>query len=115
MSQKKKTDENEKSIQEADRLLPINNVVKLMRDHLPDGCKISSDVKDRMNECVTELIGFVCNQASEEHMFPKKAKILQPQEILTSLDELDLGLYTKALELYCQKCLNINNSANNNN
>ena len=101
----KSSDTNKKSIEESDRLLPINNVLKIMRDNLPYGCKISSDVKERMNECVTELVGFVCNQASEEHMLPRRMKTLQTEPIITSLEELDLEIFVKPLRLYLKHCL----------
>ena len=105
MNTRKTKNGNEKDIEECDRLLPINNVVNMMRENLPNGCKISHDVKERMNECVAELIGFVCNQASEEHMIGQKVKTLQSEEIFLSLEEVDLAVFVKSLRLYAMHCL----------
>ena len=88
---------------EADRFLPTNNVLRLMRLSLPPGCKISSEVKERMIEITTELIGFVTNHAIEEHMMKAKRKTLTRDDFLQSLHELDLHVFVPPLNTYLNR------------
>ena len=85
---------------EADRLLPMNNVTRIMRQSLPDGVKISSEVKDRMLEATSELIGFLTNNAVEEYMLPSKRKTLSQDDLIKSLIQLDLNIFVPALNAY---------------
>ncbi|KAA8527468.1 hypothetical protein F0562_034817 [Nyssa sinensis] len=53
-------------IKEQDRLLPIANVGRIMKQILPPNAKISKEAKETMQECVSEFISFVTSEASEK-------------------------------------------------
>ncbi|KAI6684004.1 hypothetical protein NL676_029917 [Syzygium grande] len=44
-------------IKEQDRLLPIANVGRIMKQILPPNAKVSKEAKETMQECVSEFIG----------------------------------------------------------
>ncbi|PWA76721.1 NF-Y protein [Artemisia annua] len=46
----------ELSAREQDRFLPIANVSRIMKKALPANAKISKDVKETVQECVSEFI-----------------------------------------------------------
>ena len=50
-------------IKEQDRLLPIANVGRIMKQILPPNAKISKEAKETMQECVSEFISFVTGEA----------------------------------------------------
>lgn len=49
-----------------ERLLPIANVGRIMKQILPPQAKISKEAKETMQECVSEFIGFVTSEASDK-------------------------------------------------
>ncbi|KAJ6354117.1 hypothetical protein OIU76_003037 [Salix suchowensis] len=51
---------------EQDRLLPIANVGRMMKQTLPPTAKISKEAKQTMQECATEFISFVTGEASDK-------------------------------------------------
>uniref|UniRef100_R7WCI4 Nuclear transcription factor Y subunit B-6 n=1 Tax=Aegilops tauschii TaxID=37682 RepID=R7WCI4_AEGTA len=52
-------------VREQDRLMPIANVIRIMRRALPAHAKISDDAKEAIQECVSEFISFVTGEANE--------------------------------------------------
>ncbi len=46
----------------AERLLPLANVAKLMKQVLPENAKIAKDAKETVQECVSEFISFVTSE-----------------------------------------------------
>ncbi|KAF4393727.1 hypothetical protein G4B88_007713 [Cannabis sativa] len=48
------------------RLLPIANVGRMMKQILPPNAKISKEAKETMQECVSEFVSFVTGEASEK-------------------------------------------------
>lgn len=53
-------------IKEQDRLLPIANVGRIMKEILPPNAKISKEAKETMQECASEFISFVTSEASDK-------------------------------------------------
>ncbi|KAL0435855.1 UNVERIFIED_CONTAM: Nuclear transcription factor Y subunit B-5 [Sesamum radiatum] len=51
-------------IKEQDRLLPIANVGRIMKQILPPNAKVSKEAKETMQECVSEFISFVTGEAT---------------------------------------------------
>ena len=94
---------------ESDRLLPQNNITRIIRHSLPPGVKISSEVKDRMLEATSELIGFLTNNAVEEYMLPSKRKTLSDQDLIKSLIQLDLNIFVPPLNAYLKNQKSLRN------
>eukprot|EP01084_Bolivina_argentea_P152982 266744_1 len=88
------------SLNEADRLLPEATVLRMIRKSLPNGCKISSEVKERMLEITSELVGFVTNHAVEKYMVTSKRKTLLKEDMLNAVDDLDLSIFVPPLKEY---------------
>ena len=49
-------------IREQDRLLPIANVARIMKQAVPTNAKIAKDAKDCVQACVSEFISFVTSE-----------------------------------------------------
>lgn len=49
-------------IREQDRLLPIANVARIMKQAVPTNAKIAKDAKECVQECVSEFISFVTSE-----------------------------------------------------
>ena len=65
-------------IKEQDRLLPIANVGRIMKQILPPNAKISKEAKETMQECVSEFISFVTGEASDKcHKEKRKTVIMR--------------------------------------
>ncbi|RYR30920.1 hypothetical protein Ahy_B01g055709 [Arachis hypogaea] len=56
----------ESSIKEQEKLLPIANVGRIMKQILPHNAKVSKEAKETMQECVSEFISFVTSEASDK-------------------------------------------------
>jgi nuclear transcription Y subunit beta len=49
-------------VRDQDRLLPIANVARIMKQAVPQSAKISKDAKECVQECVSEFISFVSSE-----------------------------------------------------
>lgn len=49
-------------IREQDRLLPIANVARTMKQAVPTNAKIAKDAKSCVQDCVSEFISFVTSE-----------------------------------------------------
>lgn len=49
-------------IREQDRLLPIANVARIMKQAVPTNAKIAKEAKETVQECVSEFISFVTSE-----------------------------------------------------
>lgn len=84
------------------QLLPIANVVQIMKQILPPGAKISKEAKETIQECATEFISFVTGEASDKCRKDNR-KTLNGDDICWALSELGLDDYTEAILRYLHK------------
>ncbi|KAL6941283.1 hypothetical protein ACO0RG_002411 [Hanseniaspora osmophila] len=91
-----------RSLTEQDRLLPINNVSKLMKSVLPPSAKVSREAKECVQECVSELISFVTSEASERCLVDNR-KTVNGEDILKALEDLGFENYSEVLKIYLAK------------
>lgn len=89
-------------IKEQDRLLPIANVGRIMKQILPPNAKISKEAKETMQECVSEFISFVTGEASDK-CHKEKRKTVNGDDICWALDSLGFDDYADSLKRYLQK------------
>ncbi|MED6173446.1 hypothetical protein PIB30_059496 [Stylosanthes scabra] len=106
-------------IKEQDRLLPIANVGRIMKQILPTNAKISKEAKETMQECVSEFISFVTGEASDK-CHKEKRKTVNGDDICWALATLGFDDYAEPLKRYLHKfreleCEKANNQHNNNN
>ncbi|KAG9443742.1 hypothetical protein H6P81_015082 [Aristolochia fimbriata] len=89
-------------IKEQDRLLPIANVGRLMKQNLPPNAKISKEAKETMQECVSEFIAFVTGEASEK-CHREKRKTVNGDDICWALGTLGFDDYVEPLKRYLRR------------
>ncbi|PON57147.1 Nuclear transcription factor Y subunit B [Parasponia andersonii] len=86
-------------IKEQDRLLPIANVGRIMKQILPPNAKISKEAKETMQECVSEFISFVTGEASDK-CHKEKRKTVNGDDIWWALAALGFDDYAEPLKRY---------------
>lgn len=86
-------------VKEQDRLLPIANVGRIMKQILPPNAKISKEAKETMQECVSEFISFVTGEASDK-CHKEKRKTVNGDDICCALATLGFDDYAEPLRRY---------------
>ncbi|XVE73278.1 hypothetical protein DITRI_Ditri11bG0104800 [Diplodiscus trichospermus] len=89
-------------IKEQDRLLPIANVGRIMKQILPPNAKISKEAKETMQECVSEFISFVTGEASDK-CHKEKRKTVNGDDICWALATLGFDNYAEQLKRYLHR------------
>ncbi|CAH2038513.1 unnamed protein product [Thlaspi arvense] len=85
-----------------DRLLPIANVGRLMKQILPTNAKISKEAKQTVQECATEFISFVTCEASDK-CHRENRKTVNGDDIWWALSTLGLDNYADAVGRHLHK------------
>ncbi|KAF7108020.1 hypothetical protein CFC21_108576 [Triticum aestivum] len=89
-------------VREQDRLMPIANVIRIMRRALPAHAKISDDAKEAIQECVSEFISFVTGEANERcHM--EHRKTVNAEDIVWALNRLGFDDYVVPLSVFLHR------------
>lgn len=89
-------------IKEQDRLLPIANVGRIMKQILPPNAKISKEAKETMQECVSEFISFVTSEASEKCR-KERRKTVNGDDVCWAMAALGFDDYAGPLRTYLQR------------
>ncbi|GAA0183294.1 DNA-binding transcription factor [Lithospermum erythrorhizon] len=90
------------ALREQERLLPIANVGRIMKQNLPQNAKISKDAKETMQECVSEFIGFVTSEASQKCK-KERRKTVNGEDICWALGALGFDNYSVSMKRYLDK------------
>ncbi|KAL9228170.1 hypothetical protein vseg_003779 [Gypsophila vaccaria] len=90
------------AIKEQDRLVPIANVGRIMKQILPPNAKISKEAKETMQECVSEFISFVTGEASDK-CHKEKRKTVNGDDICWALSSLGFDDYSDPLKRYLHR------------
>ncbi|XP_021898882.1 nuclear transcription factor Y subunit B-4 [Carica papaya] len=85
-----------------DKLLPIANVGRLMKQVLPPSAKISKEAKQTMQECATEFISFVTAEASDK-CHKENRKTVNGDDICWAFSALGFDEYAEAIIRYLHK------------
>lgn len=93
------TNSNSYSISDQDRLLPIANVGRIMKQILPHNAKISKEAKETMQECVSEFISFVTSEASHKCK-KERRKTINGDDICAALASLGFDDFATPLQRY---------------
>ncbi|GMN43868.1 hypothetical protein TIFTF001_013071 [Ficus carica] len=88
--------------QEQDRMLPIANVGRIMKQNLPPTAKISKEAKQTMQECATEFISFVTGEASDK-CHKENRKTVNGDDICWALTALGFDNYAEVIVRYLHK------------
>lgn len=89
-------------IKEQDRLLPIANVGRIMKQILPPNAKISKEAKETMQECVSEFISFVTGEASDK-CHKEKRKTVNGDDVCWAFSALGFDDYVDPMRRYLLK------------
>ena len=88
-------------VDEQDRLLPIANVGRIMKQILPPTAKISKEAKQTIQDCATEFISFVTAEASDK-CHKENRKTLSGDDICWALSSLGFDNFAEAIVRYLQ-------------
>ncbi|XP_061344600.1 nuclear transcription factor Y subunit B-5-like [Gastrolobium bilobum] len=89
-------------IKEQDRLLPIANVGRIMKQILPQNAKVSKEAKETMQECVSEFISFVTSEASDKCR-KERRKTVNGDDICWALTALGFDEYADPMKRYLHR------------
>lgn len=92
----------EEIVKEQDRVLPIANVSRIMKQAVPSTAKIAKDAKETVQECVSEFIAFVTSEAGERCQ-QEKRKTINGEDIVWAMEALGFDQYSQLMKLYLQK------------
>uniref|UniRef100_A0A803M1J3 Transcription factor CBF/NF-Y/archaeal histone domain-containing protein n=1 Tax=Chenopodium quinoa TaxID=63459 RepID=A0A803M1J3_CHEQI len=93
---------NECTVREQDRFMPIANVIRIMRKILPPHAKISDDAKETIQECVSEYISFITGEANERCQREQR-KTITAEDVLWAMSKLGFDDYVEPLTLYLHR------------
>jgi len=82
--------------------MPIANVVRIMRRAVPPHAKISDDAKETIQECVSEFIAFVTEEANERCR-QEQRKIITGEDLLSAMGRLGFDNYLDPLKAYLKR------------
>ncbi|KAF7094900.1 hypothetical protein CFC21_097174 [Triticum aestivum] len=89
-------------VREQDRLMPIANVIRIMRRALPAHAKISDEAKEAIQECVSEFISFVTGEANERCRMQRR-KAVNAEDIVWALNRLGFDDYVVPLSVFLKR------------
>ena len=95
-------DDNECTVREQDRFMPIANVIRIMRKILPPHAKISDDAKETIQECVSEYISFVTGEANDRCQREQR-KTITAEDVLWAMSKLGFDDYIEPLTVYLHR------------
>lgn len=95
-------DDNSSIIKDLERLLPIANVGRIMKQILPPNAKIAKEAKETIQECASEFISFVTGEASEKCRRERR-KTLNGDDICWAVGTLGFDDYDGPLKRYLCK------------
>ncbi|KAL2339289.1 hypothetical protein Fmac_013735 [Flemingia macrophylla] len=96
------SEENECTVREQDRFMPIANVIRIMRKILPPHAKISDDAKETIQECVSEYISFITGEANERCQREQR-KTITAEDVLWAMSKLGFDDYIEPLTMYLHR------------
>ncbi|XP_006656887.2 nuclear transcription factor Y subunit B-9-like [Oryza brachyantha] len=89
-------------VREQDCLMPIANVIRIMRRVLPPHAKISDDAKEVIQECVSEFISFVTGEANDR-CHREHRKTVTAEDLVWAMDRLGFDDYVPPLGVYLRR------------
>ncbi|XP_041001673.1 nuclear transcription factor Y subunit B-5-like [Juglans microcarpa x Juglans regia] len=95
-------DDHDNYIREQERLLPIANVGRIMKQILPPNTKISKEAKETMQDCVSEFISFVTCEASEKCR-KERRKTVNGDDVCWALETLGFDEYAGPMKRYLHR------------
>ncbi|WVZ73879.1 hypothetical protein U9M48_022136 [Paspalum notatum var. saurae] len=83
-------------------MLPMANLVRLMRQVIPKGVKISSRAKQLTHDCAVEFVGFVAGEASAQAAAQHR-RTIAPEDFTCSFRALGFDDYVDPMTTYIRR------------
>ncbi|XP_043719607.1 nuclear transcription factor Y subunit B-3-like [Telopea speciosissima] len=99
------------SFREKEWFLPLANVSRIMKKSLPTTAKISKEAKEAVQECVSEFISFITDEASDKCQREKR-KTINGDDLLWAMTTLGFENYVRPLQVYLNKYREIEGERN---
>ncbi|CAG7847543.1 Nuclear transcription factor Y subunit beta AltName: Full=CAAT box DNA-binding protein subunit B; AltName: Full=Nuclear transcription factor Y subunit B; Short=NF-YB [Serendipita indica DSM 11827] len=96
------TDQEIGEFREQDRVLPIANIARIMKNSVPMTSKISKEAKEAVQECISEFISFITSEAAEK-CHDEKRKTIGGEDVLYAMMLLGLEQYVEPLKIHLAK------------
>ena len=104
-------------IREQDRLLPIANVARIMKQAVPTNAKIAKDAKSCVQDCVSEFISFVTSEYNSRNILYElfilfraaercqleKRKTINGEDIIWAMEALGFDQYSQLMKIYLHR------------
>ncbi|XP_044469527.1 nuclear transcription factor Y subunit B-like [Mangifera indica] len=82
--------------------MPITNVTRIMRKVLPPNVKIADNAKEFIQECVTEYISFITNEAND-YCHHEQRKTVSAEDLILAMERLGFDNYVEPLICYLNR------------
>lgn len=86
----------------ADHHMPAAIITRIMRRVLPDHARISDDAREAIQECVSEFIGFITEEAKEKCQLESR-RVLTANDLLAAMEALGFDNYVETLTLFLSR------------
>lgn len=83
--------------------MPVANVGRIMRRVLPPQARISNEAKKAVQQCATEFIKFVAEEAADHEQCNTRRKSINAHDLLLAFHHLDFHNYAATLHLLLQR------------
>ncbi|GAB2284772.1 hypothetical protein Dimus_019225 [Dionaea muscipula] len=85
-----------------DSYMPVANIIRIMQRGLPPHAKIADDVKDIIQECLSEFLSFITGEANERCKNEQR-KTITAEDIVWSMAKLGFDDYVEPLTVYLKR------------
>ncbi|CAL5055633.1 unnamed protein product [Urochloa decumbens] len=82
--------------------LPMANLVRLMRQAIPKGVKVSTSAKNLTHDCAVEFVGFVAGEASEIASVQHR-RTISPEDFTSAFRTLGFDDYVEPMSTYIRR------------
>lgn len=89
----------ENLLKTTDRLLPVANISKIMKNSIPPAAKVSKDSKDMMQRSASEFIAIVTCRAKNICDLETR-KTITGDDLIRAMDDLDMPYYAEIARKY---------------
>lgn len=86
----------------ADHHMPAAIITRIMRRVLPGHARISDDAREAIQECVSEFIGFITEEAKEKCQLESR-RVLTANDLLAAMEALGFDNYVETLTLFLSR------------
>lgn len=91
--------------------LPMANLVRLVRQVVPKGIKVSTRAKHLTHDCAVEFVGFVADEAGEQAKAQHR-RTIAPEDFICAFQTLGFDDYVQPMSTYTRRYHEHHNNSN---